>query len=163
MAVAASILLVAVVGFFVLRGGEADPKALFAENFAPYDAPVEFRGDDPKLDAKYEAAFNSYNKGYWLLAAAEFESLIYFEPDKPSNRFYLGVSQLALDQGAEAEQTFRALLSQNAPTWRSQGQWYLAMALLQQGKAEEAEAELEALEKRGGKYGKLAGELLREL
>ena len=163
MAIAASVLLVAVVGFFVLRGGESDPKALFADNFAPYEAPVEFRGGDSTLAERFEFAFSSYQLEAYGPAADAFQDILNTDPDEFSARFYLGVCKLAQDNGAGAEKEFRNLLAQNAPTWRSQAQWYLAMALLQQGKADAAEQELEALETRGGKYGKLAGELLGEL
>lgn len=162
LALAASVVLIAVVGFFVFRSGGSNPQDLFNSNFSPYEAPAEFRTDSSLL-VRYETAFEQYKGGDYKAAAASFEDLIEAAPEDLGARFYLAVCQLAQGDGAAAEAGFQDLLDRKAPTWRSQSQWYLALALLEQEKVEEAEKVLEELAARGGKYGSLAKELLKEL
>ncbi len=161
-AIAAAILLLAVVGFFVLRPGPgADPDQLFAEYFSPYEAPATFRSDDSTLNAQYQSAFDAYNAGDFEVALPAFDALRGGESTMPD--FYYALSALSANKSDLALPVLRELAGDTPHVYRSQSRWYLALTLLERGETDEATERLEAIVEDGGKFAEPAQALLDEL
>lgn len=162
-AVAAAVLLLAVVGFFVFQGGPASPESLFADNFTAYEAPANFRSEDPVLEAALQAAFTAYNNGNYADAQQRFGVLYAQSQADRTVSFYYGLSALANDQASTAIAPLQELADQAPHSYRSQARWYLALAHLAENQVDSAKARLESLAASPGKYQAPAQDLLEEL
>ncbi|MEM0997901.1 MAG: tetratricopeptide repeat protein [Bacteroidota bacterium] len=161
--IAAAVLILAVVGVFTLQNlGESSPEALYQEYFTVYSG-AEWRSGSPVLETELKAAFSVYQAQDYAAAQTAFAALEAKSPDNATVRFYHAMSAMANRDIATALPRLRGLSTTSGHTFRSQAQWYLALAYLNQNQPESAIPLLEALAAKPGKYGKLARELQEEL
>jgi TolA-binding protein len=162
-AVAASIILLAVVGgFFLLNNRGMDGPEAYNAYFTLYDAPANFRGDSGAIGPQYAAAFDAYNRKDWRGAVDGFQQILAADSTQVTAKFYQAIAQLANGDTDAAIQQFKELATGQHP-FTTQSKWYWALGLLQKGDEATAEGILEELQGRGGKYGTLAGEVLERI
>ena len=163
--IAAVILLLLVVGgvFFIQQLNKNSSADLYQEYFTVYDAPGEWRGNDPVLNAELQSAFEAYNARNYEAALKSFQSIEKKDSNNVSARFYLSMCALATGDESMAITRLESLSSLSGHPYRSQSRWYLALAYLQQEQIEPARKLLETLAKGSGKYPGLARDLLPKL
>ena len=162
MAIAASVVLLAVVGYFTVLQGGADPAELYSEYYSDYPAPDAFRGDSSLVE-RYEVAFEDYKSGKYQSAQEEFESILVVNPDDRMAIFYSGLSYQAAGSLEEAVSHLEQVAGGEYNSYQQAARWYLGLNFVKQEKIEEGKKWLELLAEGKGKYPELAGELLGEL
>tara|TARA_R110002012_G_scaffold259550_3_gene441140 strand:+ start:29056 stop:29793 length:738 start_codon:yes stop_codon:yes gene_type:complete len=159
-AAASVALLVVVAWFFLLRSTE--PQALYAEYFEVYpnvEAPI-YRDSSTKdsLTSK-DLAFRRYADEDYGMAIEIFESIQ--QPDE-GTLFYLGMSYLAKGNAKQAAAVWEPL-SNEAEDYKTQIQWYLALAWLKLDEEEKAKVIFEELAKSGTAYEERSRAILKAL
>lgn len=148
--VAASLALLVVAAWWLMNQSSG-PEELFAQYFEVYpnvEAPI-YRDSSAadSLSAK-DLAFRRYAEDDFAGAIEIFESI--GEPDE-GTLFYLGMSYLAKGEAAKAAQIWEPL-TREAQDYRTQVQWYLALAWLKLEELEKSKALLEELARSGTAY-----------
>ena len=162
--IAASIAILVGFGsiYFLNRGGNASPEALFGEYFSPTLAPSAFRSDEDVLEKRYQAAFDAYNEKAYAEAATAFEGIYTSSTNQKTAEFYAAVSFLAADQGDRAIPIFEGFVS-TTNSYTTQSQWYLALAWLQKAAPDKAKPYLVTVAAKPGKYQADAKAILEKL
>lgn len=106
---------------------------------------VPVRQVPARPDSVFNAAMASYGEGDYAAAVRQLETAIAAGVDGPPAQFFLGASLLMLDNPGEAVAAFEAVTSSWDPTYTPEAHYYMAKALLRQGKTDAALAELRAV------------------
>lgn len=159
--IAASVSLIVVAAWFFLTKA-TKPEELFAQYFEVYpnvEAPI-YRDSSvaDSLPAK-DLAFRHYAEEDFEGAIALFESIA--EPDE-GTRFYLGMSYLAKGDAGKAIEVFQNLRSE-AVDYKTQIDWFLALAFIKNDDAQNAAALLKELAASGTAYEERSRAILKAL
>ncbi|MFK8056177.1 MAG: tol-pal system YbgF family protein [Saprospiraceae bacterium] len=145
MSIAATLLLLAVAGWWVLDdGSSSDPNDLYAEYASPYRVTMVTR--DASEGILIQLAQTAYQEEDYGTAYASFSKLSEQEPTATQFQFYAGVSALLDGNAAEAIPIFEGLLAQEDHLFVEQSRWYLALANLQEGDSASAKTYLQDIE-----------------
>ncbi|MEM0999923.1 MAG: hypothetical protein AAGN35_22915 [Bacteroidota bacterium] len=149
--IAAAVLLLAVVGVFIYRGGgPMTPEALYAENFAPYTQGGPVRGTDP--ESAYEQAWEAYLGGEYAAAIPFFASVPPRDTIYPQVRVFLGVSHLGAGQPESARAVLGPIAGDPEAAYREVAAWYVGLSYLQEGQAKAAVDHFQQGEAAGFRY-----------
>ena len=142
LAAAASVLLLALVGTWLLADGPAGVD----DYLVPYETTFAVRGDDTNAASPWAY----YDAGDYDAAAAAFAEL---DASDASVAFYRGVSLLLSGDAAGAVPILRELVARDDHLYVEQARWYLGLALLRDseefaktGRDAEARATLSEIE-----------------
>ena len=136
-AIAASILLVAVVGPLIFN--DAQSPFELAESYVEQDAfahPGVIKGLSISDEGNREMAIRFFENGDFIVSAEKFQAII--EPST-EDQFFLALSQLKSGEHSEAIISFEQLLDRPS-AFNEEIRWYLSLAYIlsnQTGKAEE--------------------------
>lgn len=160
--VAASLMLIASVGYLVLTGnGKPSSQDVFTEYYQPYNnLNGQVRGEARAASMSAEA-YNAYYAGNYALAAEKFEALVEVEKTA-ENYFYMGIANIEAGNYETAVKNLNTTLN-NFTTYKDQSKWYLSMALLGADKEEEALSSLASLSSRRGAYKSRSSEVLEAM
>ncbi|PCJ65177.1 MAG: hypothetical protein COA58_09950 [Bacteroidetes bacterium] len=128
---AASVLLIAIVGTLFFSQNNYSNENLFNKAYFPADDYISDLGSD---ETRLGAAMRLYNTKQYPEAVGAFTTIELSEPQNQIAKFYLGQSLLQMDQ---MEQAIKTLDKVSGDYW-SEAKWYVALALLKQGKEAEA-------------------------
>jgi len=132
MSIAASFLVLAVAGWWVIGAGQSsDPNALYTEYIGAYDVSLTVRGTTDATAV--QAAQSAYQAGEYGAAYSQFAALASQDPAAHSYAFYAGVAALLDGQAAVAIPFFKNLLAEPNHLFIEQSRWYLALSYLQEG------------------------------
>lgn len=162
LAVAAGIVLLALIGYFLLPQS-VPPQELYAEHYFPYDGSGELRSGDSVPPTLWTQAFDLYDAGQFSEARAAFEEVTDVSPGNPRATFYIGQCHMELGEPALARKAFEEVLAEGQNLYLSQSQWYLAMACLKLEDIACVEAQLEPLSREAGAYKEAAEKVLHDL
>ncbi len=149
MALAASLLLLATVGFGWMMSGRYSSEGIASTYFEQYDAGVLLGDGDSDV---YSQAIIAYQKEDYATAASLFSSITPEDGNYITANFYLGVSKLSTGELTAAETAFNIVASADDPQLREPTDWYLAMTALSAGDDVEARSRLEAITANSGHY-----------
>ncbi|MCP9237038.1 tol-pal system YbgF family protein [Lewinella sp. JB7] len=137
---AAAALVVFVAGYFLLRPAPATPEQLALSEFEPFTniAYTVTKGANDGDDGR-AAAYAAYETGDYATAEGAFAAL---GPDDPVDRFYFGQTLLAQEKYASARDLYRELATQTDFNLTQESAYYLALANLGLGQADEAREEI---------------------
>jgi tetratricopeptide (TPR) repeat protein len=160
--VAASATLIAVAVWFLLLTNTT-PQKLYAAYFEVYpnvEAPI-YRDSSAQADSltAKDMAFRRYADEDYDMAIELFESIQ--KPDE-GTLFYLGMSYLAKGEAAKAAAIWEPL-SKEAEDYKTQVQWYLALAWLKLDEDEKAKKLFEILAESGTAYEERSRAILKAL
>ena len=98
----ASLSAAAVIGIFIIINTilpSSDPGKLFDAYYQPFDAvsPVT-RGLNTSEEGTYTSAVVNYRSGNYKAAASVFSSVLLKDPTSPTVRFFLGLTDIALNE-----------------------------------------------------------------
>jgi tetratricopeptide (TPR) repeat protein len=159
--IAATIVILLSIGaiLYFLSIAKPDNRQLFAEYFKPYPNVITVKGSNDKLlgagmyyydIAKYDSAMMFYDK------------ILKDNPKDSKVLFYKGVCFLATDEPENAIRVFNKIVPDNKSPYKSQAEWYLALAYLKSGNSVKAKELLSKISKRGSNN-KNVKRLLRQL
>lgn len=162
MAVAASVVLLAVVGYFTLFQPSVNPADLYGDYYTVYAAPEAFRGDS-SLVKRYEFAFLAYNAGNYEEAGTRFENILQDLPDDRMAIFYAGLSAQGAGMLEEAVPHLESLADGEWNAYQQASRWYLGLNYLKRDQLDSSRKWLELLKDGKGSYPKKARELLEKI
>ncbi len=142
---AAVVALLAVAGWFTFKPGAPTTEALFAANFAAYEAPGTYRNDSSLYPPALQQAFQAYQQANYVQAATGFEAYVPHNTFGTVAAFYLAQCQLATTPTPVTLQLLQGLATRTNHIYTSQAQWYLALASLKLGQRPQARQQLQPL------------------
>lgn len=162
MALAATVLLTAILLVLALQHSGPDPLRNDPAASWATDHPYPFVGlrvrESPSLPSEERRrAFAAYVQGDYETAVQHFMQVAI----DPEIALYLGVSLYLTDNPHAATPYLRE--AAGSESWRQPGQWYLANALLKNGKIGPAREQLELLVRQKGEFEGQAQRLLEQL
>ncbi len=159
--IAASIILVAVVAYFLLFTGQTNPQQLYAQYYQPYpnivnptqrsDNSTENQGLRAYEAGKYDEALQVFNR-----QMAEGEEEAY-------QLFYAGIASLHTGNEDDAVSYFQEVIDWQDPTFTNPAQWYLALTHLKTGETQAAVRIFEEIKASGNDYSRRAADILSDL
>lgn len=161
-AVAAAILFLIAIGWWLTREEPSSITNLHANYYKPYEPPSRLRG--AAYNSEWEEAINAYTQQQYKRAATAFSNIPVEQAPKYLSCFYGAISYLALDP-PEASKAL-SLLDQVLTVdndYQRPARWYRSLALLNLGQVVEAKAELRLLLQNGGYRKAEIEELLEDL
>ncbi|MCW5516891.1 tetratricopeptide repeat protein [Muriicola sp. Z0-33] len=161
LSIAASIMVLIGLGWFMLKPDRTDLQGLYSSNYDIYPNTVFTitRGDS--INTLERRAFVAYESGEFEKAINLFEELSV--PDKKDYLdFYLGQSFLQLEKTDKAAQSFLLAIKSNSE-FVSESRWYLALTYLKMEDTIKAKLTLEELIEAGDFRKEAAEQLLSEL
>jgi hypothetical protein len=130
----------------VRSGGSASSvRALGAVGQAPLYLGVAVRGGGTPGDSIFDAAMVAYGDGDYTAAAGGLTRALATGVDSAPTLFFLGASELMSDRPDEAATAFRRVIALGETPYLAEAHYYLAKALLREGKAGPALRELRAV------------------
>jgi tetratricopeptide (TPR) repeat protein len=125
--IAASVVLVSLVGVYLFRSGQSDHEQLFQEYFQPYENVISERTG--KNDHQ-QRGMELYDQRKYDDAIAELKVAAIEDPDNSLLKCYLGIAYLAEDHAQEAKAIFGSMVPGDQSLTKEVAEWYLAMAYL---------------------------------
>ena len=132
--IAASILLIAGISGWLLLYRETTDEKLFATYFK--QDPGLITAMSATDNYAFEKAMIDYKKGDYKAAIHTWDSLQKGQPANDTLTYFLGVAQLANKNSKEAVTYLEKIPASSF--FKADAQWYLGLALLKEGKKEEA-------------------------
>ena len=162
----ASLSAAALLGVFILIKTllpSSDTEKLFNVYYKPFDAvsPVT-RSINRNATDNYASAIESYKTGNYQKAAIGFAELLQQDQFVISSQFFLGLSQLAINNYAQAINLLTATAN-NSGEYGKEARWYLGLAYLKTANNLKAKECFEYLASTGGFYKERSEKILRRL
>lgn len=164
LAVAATIVLLAVAAFVIIKLSTATShQELYATYYHPYPNIVNAikRSDHTDNQSTVDQAYQLYEQGQYTNAIQYFEKVSAADKTAPVI-FYTGSAYLASDQPEKAISAFREVIERHEE-FNIQAQWYLGLAHLKTGNAEQAREILLKIASEENSYAKLAESILEKM
>jgi len=162
----ASLAAAALIGVFILIRTllpSSDTSKLFNAYYKPFDAvsPVT-RSINSNATENFGAAIESYRTGNYQKAAIGFAELLQQDQFVVSSQFFLGLSQLAINNYDQAINLLAATAN-NTGEYGKEAKWYLGLAYLKTANKQKAAECFEYLASTGGFYRERSEKILRRL
>ncbi len=138
---AASILLLACLGGWLLLGKQSGGEKLFAAYFKPDPGLMTTMGATDNY--AFERAMIDYKRGDYKAAIQTWDSLQKAQPANDTLSYFLGVAHLADDNAGAAVGYLQKVVASSG-FFREDAFWYLGLSLLAEGKKEEASINIES-------------------
>jgi TolA-binding protein len=161
-----SLAAAALIGAFILirtLSPSSDPEKLFNSYYKPFNAvsPVtrslNINGGD-----NYSSAIENYRTGDYQKAAIMFASELQKDPSASAAQFYLGLSQLALNNYNQAINIFSEVVERSAE-FGKEARWYMGLSYLKISNNKKAAECFEILARTEGYYHDRSELILRRL
>jgi TolA-binding protein len=161
-----SLAVAALLGVFILIRTllpSSDTNKLFNSFYKPFEAvsPVT-RSINSITTDKYATAIESYRTGNYQKAAIGFAELLQEDKFVVSSQFFLGLSQLAINNYDQAINLLAATAN-NSGEYGKEARWYLGLAYLKTANKQKASECFEYLTSTGGFYSERSEKILRRL
>ena len=164
LAVAASLLMVVLLGYLLVRNSPANPQTLYAAYYEPYPNiinPAQRSGDDAEATVP-ERAVRAYEAGQYAQAIE-----LFGQTDAVSSNvgfaFYYALSYLGAEQPTAAIPLLEPLAQNERVLFYEPARWYLALAYLDTDQPDAAVPYLKQLASTNGDYAEEAQQLLQDL
>ena len=160
LSIAAGLLLLVTVGFFIWQSKGIDVNTLAGNHLKTVFSYQDSRGGVAEgNDLRIEAS-DFYRANNFVAAAPLFDQLLNSPEGNPTDQFYLGLSHLYSGNYSTAIEKLTTLKGANDFSMQKELSWYLGLALIQEGQLEAAKSELEVLSSGSGWKGAEARELI---
>lgn len=164
ISIAASIVLIATLGFLGLRelSSNSSMENIFQENYTPYaNLSGQVRGDANEEASAKLSAMSAYDAKDFETAAKELRALLATE-ESAFNYFYLGMSNIEIGNVSEAIDNFNTVLN-NYNTFSEQARWYLSLAHLKNNDEKAAISGFVTMKMKETEYSARAQTILEEM
>ena len=159
--IAASVLLLTLVGVYLFRNSQPDHEQLFQEYFQPYENVISERsGRDDNLRRGMEL----YDQKKYDEAIIQLKLAVSEDADNPSLKCYLGIAYLAEGHTQEAKTIFEEMVHDHHQLFREVAEWNLALTYLKLNNEVLLKKALEEIVRQNDhQYREQAADLLRQL
>jgi tetratricopeptide (TPR) repeat protein len=159
--IAASVLLVALVGVYLLRNSQPDHEQLFQEYFQPYENVISERSG--KNDSQ-QRGMELYDLKKYDEAIIQLKRAVIEDSDNPAIKCYLGIAYLAAGHLQEAKTLFETMVHVDNQLFRQVAEWNLALTYLNLDNEALLKKTLEGIvHQNDHQYREQAADLLRQL
>jgi tetratricopeptide (TPR) repeat protein len=159
--IAASLVLLALVGVYLFRNSQRDHQQLFQEYFQPYENVISERSG--KNDAQ-QKGMELYDQKKYDEAIVQLKLAAVQDPDNPSLKCYLGIAYLARGHAQQAKEIFEAMVHDDYSLFKEVAEWNLAMTYLKLDDETSLKKTLEdIIQQKDHLYREQATELLRSI
>ncbi|MCJ7447186.1 MAG: tetratricopeptide repeat protein [Bacteroidales bacterium] len=140
-----------------------NPDNIFTKYYEPYSAVSSVtRGNDASGNETFTSALESYKRGNYQDAATGFSEVLVDEIASPSSRFFLGITQIALQDYDRAIDLLDEEAGQQGE-FAKDARWYLGLAYIKAGNKAKASECFEILAQSPGFYRERSEKILRRL
>lgn len=161
LAIAASVALLILAGWWVFNWRSSQPEALYAAYFSPDEGlPTTLGYAD---NAQFAEGMVSYKLGEYTEALEYWQPLLSADPDNDTLSYYSGLAFLANDQPEQAMQYLNLIVENEASAYQMDARWYLALAYLKNEQPAKAQALLQTLAAKDSPYREESQEILEKL
>jgi len=156
----------ALIGVLIIIGTllpSSDPEKIFNAYYKPFDAisPVT-RSLNSDESGIYTSAIGYYRNGNYLYAASMFSESVLRDPSSVSSRFFLGLTNLALNNYDQAINLLSDIADRKGE-YGKEAHWYLGLTYLKTGDKTKATQCFEYLANSNGFYKEGSEKILRRL
>ena len=143
LAIAASVALLILAGWWVFSWQSSQTEALYAAYFSPDEGlPTTLGYAD---DAQFAEGMVSYKLGEYTEALKYWQPLLSADPANDTLNYYSGLAYLANEQPEQAMQNLKPVAENEASGFHTDARWYLALAFLKNEQLADAEALFQTL------------------
>lgn len=161
MGIAASIILLIAVAYFVLFTGQTDPQQLYAQYYNPYPnivVPAQRSGN-----STVNPGLGLYEAGNYTEALQVFNQKIAEGEGETYVLFYAGIAALNTHEETDAIAYLEEVVNRQDTTFANPAQWYLGLTYLKSGQTQEAAQIFEEIKASGNDYSQRASDILENL
>jgi tetratricopeptide (TPR) repeat protein len=154
----------AVLGAFMIIKtlSPSQPEGLFTSYYKPYELKSVVTRGSENTSNTFSKAIEDYKSGNYQTAALGFNQALQADPLSVSKKFYLGLSELAIQNYDEAANLLSSVVS-NSAEFSKEARWYLGLAYLEKGNDAKAAECFKYLAENKGYYSERAEKILRRL
>lgn len=150
LAIAASVALLVLAGWWVFSWQSSQPEALYAAYFSPDEGlPTTLGYAD---NAQFAEGMVSYKLGEYTEALEYWQPLLSADPANDTLNYYSGLAYLANEQTEQAMQFLKPVAENEASGFHTNARWYLALAYLRNEQTTEAKTLLQLLADESSPY-----------
>ena len=161
LAIAASIALLILAGWWVFSLQSSQPEALYAAYFTPAEGlPTTLGYAD---NAQFAEGMISYKLGAYAEALDYWKPLLSADPANDTLNYYSGLAYLASEQPDQAIAYLDKVVENESSGYNTDARWYLALAYLKNEQTTEAQALLQVLAEEDSPYQEESREVLEKL
>ncbi|MEM6841607.1 MAG: hypothetical protein AAF632_05240 [Bacteroidota bacterium] len=161
MAIAASVALLILAGWWIFNLQTSSPESVYAAYFTPAEGLPTTLGYSTNTD--FAEGMVSYKLEEYAEALEYWQPLLEVDPTNDTLNYYVGVTFLANEQPDSAIDYLTTVVSGEQSSFRTSAQWYLALAYLKTDQGEQAKPLLEDLANRNNPYQSQSSEILQKI
>ncbi|MEM9829023.1 MAG: tetratricopeptide repeat protein [Bacteroidota bacterium] len=161
MAIAASVALLILAGWWIFNLQTSSPESVYAAYFTPAEGLPTTLGYSTNTD--FAEGMVSYKLEEYTEALEYWQPLLEVDPTNDTLNYYVGVTFLANEQPDSAIDYLTTVVSGEQSSFRTPAQWYLALAYLKTDEQEQAKPLLEDLANRDNSYQSQSSEILQKM
>lgn len=139
--VAASVLIVAAIGFFLFFNNPGKEERLYSEFYKPDSGLISSMSSSD--DYIFDRAMIDYKTGNYKAAVDSWDSLLIQKPGNDTLQYFIASSYLAMNQYEQAIDFFEKVASRSDSYFLGDANWYLGLALLKRNEKERAISSIE--------------------
>ena len=161
LAIAASVALLILAGWWVFSWQSSQPEALYATYYSPDEGlPTTLGYMD---DAQFAEGMISYKMGDYAEALDYWQPLLSADPANDTLNYYGGLAYLGSGQAEKAIAHLEKVTANEGSAYQTDARWYLALAYLKNERTTEAQALLQILTEEDSPYREASREILEKL
>lgn len=161
MAIAASVALLILAGWWIFNLQTSSPESVYAAYFTPAEGLPTTLGYSTNTD--FAEGMVSYKLEEYAEALEYWQPLVEADPTNDTLNYYVGVAFLADEQSDSAIDYLTTVVSNEQSSFRTSAQWYLALSYLKTNQGEQAKPLLEDLADRDNPYQSRSSEILQKM
>lgn len=136
LAIAASVLLLLAVSFWVFVGSSTQNEKLFMAYYVPDPGMVTAMG--LQTNYEFDRGMVDYKTGDYQAAITRWEKLLAEKPDNDTLNYFLGSAFLAVGNPDQAKSYLEKTILMESSIFQKEASWYLGLSLLKSGNNTEA-------------------------
>ena len=161
MAIAASVALLILAGWWVFNLQTSSPESVYAAYFTPAEGLPTTLGYSTNTD--FAEGMVSYKLEEYAEALEYWQPLLEADPTNDTLNYYVGVTSLADEQSDSAIDYLTTVVNSEQSSFRTSAQWYLALSYLKSDQREQAKSLLKDLANRDNPYQSQSSEILQKI
>lgn len=136
LAIAASVLFLLVISFWVFLGNTSENEKLFLAYYQPDPGLVTAMGNSSQYE--FDRGMVDYKTGDYRAAITRWEKLLAEKPDNDSLNYFLGSAFLAIGDPDLAKPYLEKTTQIESGIFQKEAYWYLGLSLVKSGNSAEA-------------------------
>jgi tetratricopeptide (TPR) repeat protein len=136
IAVAASLLFLLAITFWVFLGNTSENEKLFTAYYQPDPGMVTAMGTNSNYE--FDRGMVDYKTGDYQAAISRWEKLLVQKPDNDTLNYFLGSALLAIGDDKQALPFLQKILEMETGIFQKEASWYLGLSLVKSGNNTEA-------------------------